>query len=265
MKLVGAVAVAAALAMTPAVDASLVAGPRFVGGVNGSLATVGVGDLVAQGVPRDGSCHFPGTTTFGAEGLTRTMHITTLVTPTCAMVVDAIGPVQETADAGTNDQPVEVGAGAGFHFLVDPDTNTGPVLDAVAEPRTKVPRKGETEFTILEQFNITAYELHLELAALQDTYTGDISDPNINGSYCYVSGFPGNQIKSCSGYYTSRGGDYAEFVARGKFDNNRVGGPEMLLETVHIITRSNSGGRCALVEGDYPPFWRGDCKISRVQ
>ena len=245
-------ALIAAIAAAPSADAVTPSGHAFVGGVDGRLAPVSVGSVVARGTLVDGLCRFPGTTSFGAEGIDRTSHITTTVTPACTMVVDAMGPAE---DATT------VGAGV-VNVLADVDGVPG-ITDAALEPRTKVARKGETEFTILEQFNITAYELNLKLSALQDTNSGDISGGTLSG-YCYVSGFPGNEIEACFGDTPSRGGDYAEARAWGKFDNTTVGGPEMYLHTVHIITRSSSGGLCELIEGNYPPLWRGDCKITRI-
>jgi hypothetical protein len=210
---------------------------------------VEVGSVVARGTLLGGFCHLASPTTLLAEYGTA---VTATFNDGCELVVTAI--VRETADPQA---PLVTSAFADN----DPVAAAGAV-DTTAEPRTKVPRSGHTKTTVTEQFGITAYEVQVDVHALQDTVTGSLSSGTFDG-YCYASAFPGNYVSDCFGRMPSRRGSYVEAWGYGTFDNKVLGGPRMVLFAQHDITATGWAGRCAILEGGLPPLWSMTCQVVR--
>lgn len=221
-------------------------------GGSGALAPLRVGDVLATGFRDAGRCVFDAPVSIAA---TVDVAVSATVTETCALVVSTI-ETQSAADttaplpgsAFVDDDPV-----SGSHFAA---TLVG---DGTSEPRVKIPRSGHTKFTVREQFNITAYEIQVNVRGQQDTKDGTLSGGTYDGT-CYASAFPGNQVSDCYGRMPSRGGQYVEAWGRGDFDNVVIG-PHMVLFVQHDITKTGFAGRCDMLEGSLPPLWSTTCQI----
>jgi hypothetical protein len=211
-----------------------------------------LGDTVISGTPTEDGCNLPSFKIAIKSTIVDT-RVSLSQTAQCHVVISAVdlgsGEVAGRDETRVSGTPLIMPVAIPL------------ISDAILEPRGQIPRSGETKFTILEQFGITAYEAQVSLSTMQDLGSGDLGDGQSRG-YCYASAFPGNEIESCN-IYASHHGSYIDTDVYGQFDNNLLGGPGMYLLVSHTITETGLGGFCELLEGDYPPLWSGDCQVRR--
>ncbi|HEX7167942.1 MAG TPA: hypothetical protein VF230_13275 [Acidimicrobiales bacterium] len=248
-------------------------GPVGVAIVDGVRKVLNVGDVVATGlVQPDGTCLYPFVIRIGAENVTSAGYNTRVrSTAECDLVAIASRPVEAVLDAVRDPSvgpPVGVDTDDDYSGLA-PDLSDmggcgGGGLADCGEPRTWIRRAVQVKHTILEQFNITAYERTAVTKYEQNTYDGWMRGATATGT-CYVSPFPGNYHEGCYGYVTKRSGDYVESVRYARFNNKHIG-PEMYVRTRALATATGGpAGYCEVIEGSFPPFWEDDCSITAVK
>jgi hypothetical protein len=117
---------------------------------------------------------------------------------------------------------------------------------------------GHTQYTILEQFGVTATQIYEHFGWKQPKNSGVSSGDFLDG-YCYHSSFPGWNIRDCTVGSTLAGKGDLSTSMRGDFDN--FFGPSYTMTTQGGTKNQgkNVVASCVLTRGSLPVGWSGQC------